>query len=151
MAEEDDLAAGRTNADGSCKGGFYPRNPRADDRTCVPASAATKARREDASSWEHRLSSEVRGPNACKDGYTARLATDNDWVCVTRDRRRAVMEENRLADSRTDRSGEFPTCKQGFTNRLATLFDRTCVPPDARDKAARENRDARSHMRFPPS
>jgi hypothetical protein len=82
------------------------------------------------------------GPKTgCKTGYVPRRVVPNDKVCVTKETQYKVIDDNRLAPSRTTNGGAYgaDTCRPGFVWREAVPEDHVCVSPETRTETRQDN------------
>lgn len=77
----------------------------------------------------------------CKSGYVPRLVVPDDNVCVTKETQYQVIDDNRLAPSRTTNGGPYgaDTCRQGFVWREAVPEDHVCVTPQTKRETDQDN------------
>ena len=76
--------------------------------------------------------------DACAEGYVWREAFPDDHVCVTKDTRDLVADENKNAEENRKR-GSGDQCEPGFVWRMASPQDHVCVTQAERDQAQQDN------------
>lgn len=89
---------------------------------------------------------------ACLDGFSHRLSTSSDWVCVSADTATRTRADNDAAASRRNPGGGAygpDTCRTGFVWRGVTPNDHVCVTPDVRDGVVRDNSANASRKKKP--
>jgi hypothetical protein len=76
--------------------------------------------------------------DACAKGYVWREAFAGDHVCVAKERRDLVADENRNAQKHRKKGGG-DECEPGYVWRMASPQDHVCVTQIERDQAQQDN------------